>query len=308
MTKIEIWPGHAFYRALWPGLLSLLWPGLGHIYVGHWYLGIAIFVVEQSLEILLLAITNVLPPQPVIVALWLLALAVLRIAIAFDAIRRIRLGRKDVVRSWYRSTWFAAAIMIAVSVAGQYSRVPNAITAWHGSIIRTDANSPTLVRDDRVLTSTRLPEPSPGYGQMVTFSNPRHHRGVEYMARIVGLPGDHVRLKDGIVFVNDRPMTRQPHDLPAHLKSKRYAATVRQYEETLPNGQSYMVLEDTKAPPKDIAPTLVSPDHVFVINDRRGSYDLEYAGIVPAANIRAEVKLMIWPASGDYGRFLSPVR
>lgn len=308
MTKIEIWPGHAFYKALWPGLLSLYWPGLGHIYAGHWYLGIAIFVVEQSLELLLLAATNLLPPQPVIVILWLAAVAGLRIAVACDAIRRMRMGRKDQVRPWYRSAWFAAAIMIAVSVAAQYSQIPKSITAWRGSSISTDANSPTLVRGDRVLTSTRLPEPSPGYGQMITFRNPRHDRGAEYMARIVGLPGDHVRLQDGILYVNDRPVIRQPHDLPAYLKSKPYAATVRQYEETLPSGQSYMVLADTKAPRPDIAPTVVSPGHVFVINDTRGAYDLEYAGTVPVASIRAEVNLMIWPASGDYSRLLSPVR
>lgn len=307
MTKIEIWPGHAFYKALWPGLLSLLWPGLGHIYVGHWYLGIAIFVVEQSLEILLLATTNVLPLQPVIVALWLLALASMRIAFAFDAIRRMRLGRRGYLRPWYRSTWFAAAIMIAASVAGQYSRIPNAINAWRGILVQSDSNSPTLVRNDRVLTSTRLAKRPPDYGQMVIFRNPRD-RGIEYMARIVGLPGDLVQLKNGILYLNDRPVTRQPHDLPARLQSKRYAATVRQYEEALPNGRSYMVLGDARAPPKDIAPTLVSPDHVFVINDGRSSYDRYYAGVVPAADIRAEVKLMIWPASRDYGRLLSLVR
>lgn len=226
---------------------------------------------------------------------------------AFDAIRRMRLGRRGYLRPWYRSTWFAAAIMIAASVAGQYSRIPNAINAWRGILVQSDSNSPTLVRNDRVLTSTRLAKRPPDYGQMVIFRNPRD-RGIEYMARIVGLPGDLVQLKNGILYLNDRPVTRQPHDLPARLQSKRYAATVRQYEEALPNGRSYMVLGDARAPPKDIAPTLVSPDHVFVINDGRSFYDRYYAGVVPAADIRAEVKLMIWPASRDYGRLLSLVR
>lgn len=307
MTKIEIWPGHAFYRALWPGLLSLLWPGLGHIYVGHWYLGIAIFVVEQSLEILLLAITNVLPPQPVIVALWLLALAALRIAIAFDAIRRMRLGRKDGARPWYRSTWFAAAIMIATSVALQISRVSQSITGWQGRPILSDENSPTLVRGDRILSNTRLSEASPGYGEIVTFSNPRD-RGIEYTARIVGLPGDRIHLKDGVLYLNDSPVPRQPRELAPRLRGHRWSDTLRQYEETLPNGRSYTVLHDTKVVPKDIASTIVPAGQVFVFPDNR-IYSLDYIpGTVPVANIRAEVKLMIWPASGDYGRLLSPIR
>lgn len=307
MTKIEIWPGHAFYRALWPGLLSLLWPGLGHIYVGHWYLGIALFVVEQSLELLLLTSTNVLPPQPVIVALWLSALAALRISIAFDAVRRMRLGRKEDVRLWYRSTWFAAAIMIAANVTLQFSRVTQSINAWPGRLIHSDVNSPTLARGDRVLTSTRLPERSPDYGRMVTFSNPRD-RGIEYMARIVGLEGDHIQVKDGILYLNDRRVPRQPRELAPPLRGHYWSGTLRQYEETLPNERSYMVVYDTKSAPMNIAPVVVPPGHVFLLLDNRIYSLSSQLGIVPAASIRAEVKLMIWPASGDYGRFLSPVR
>lgn len=306
MTKIEIWPGHAFYKALWPGLLSLLWPGLGHIYVGYWYLGIAIFLVEQSLEILLLIITNVLPPQPVTVAVWLLAFVALRIAIGFDAIRRMRLGKRNEVRPWHRSTWFAAAILVTCNFALYSTGITRSWNAWPGIFVTSDVNAPTLMRGDRVLTS-KPPTAPFDYGQMVTFSNPRD-RGIEYMGRIVGLPGDRVRLVNGILYLNDKPVPRQLRELAPPFRGHYWSGTLRQYEETLPNGRSYMAIHDTKFGPKDIGSTVVPAGHVFVFPDSR-LYSLSYIpGTVPFENIRAEMKLMIWPASGDYGRILSPVR
>ena len=307
MNKIEIWPGHAFYRALWPGLLSLIWPGLGHIYVGRWVFGISLYVGELSLEILLMIATRVLPPLPIILALWLLTFIVLRIAIAWDAVRRMRLPRADTARPWYRSTLFAAVVMIAVNVILRFVLPSQSLMAWQGIFIGSDVNSPTLVRKERVLADVRRPVLLSGYGDVVIFSNPRD-RGITYTARIVGLSGDRVQLRSGILYINGTAVPREPRDLAITLRGRPRAATLKQYQETLPNGRSYMILESMEVVPKDTEEALVPEDSVFTLQDNRTEPDRYAMGIAPIASVLGVLDTIIWPAPGDSGRLLARVR
>jgi signal peptidase I len=72
--------------------------------------------------------------------------------------------------------------------------------------IRVDGYSmqPTLETGEFVIVSKlayRLG--SPKYGDVIVFHYPRDPKQ-EYIKRVIGLPGDHVQIKNGQVFVNEQ--------------------------------------------------------------------------------------------------------
>jgi len=76
--------------------------------------------------------------------------------------------------------------------------------------------------DDRVI-ALRLAYDfeSPSRGQMVVFRTPpaaskcgREDGGTTFVKRLIGLPGDHVRERDGSIFINGKPLN-EPYVAPA---------------------------------------------------------------------------------------------
>lgn len=92
----------------------------------------------------------------------------------------------------------------------------NAISAR----IRVDSVSmqPTLYEGDFVLVN-RLAYlfGSPKRGDVIVFQNPINPDDVPYIKRIIGLPGDVVRVSDGKVYVNDLPLTEPYLKSPTNI-------------------------------------------------------------------------------------------
>ncbi|MBA3472448.1 MAG: signal peptidase I, partial [Rubrobacter sp.] len=89
--------------------------------------------------------------------------------------------------------------------------------------------------------------------------------GVDLMKRVVGVPGDEIEVRSGILFVNG-----EQQEVP-YLNRE------------LPDDSSY----GTKTVP---------PGHVFVMGDNRAdSADSRIFGAVPKENIVGEAFLRVWP-------------
>ena len=57
--------------------------------------------------------------------------------------------------------------------------------------------------------SGRIFESEPKRGDIVVFRFPPNP-DVDYIKRLVGLPGDHIQVKDDILYINGKPVPRQP--------------------------------------------------------------------------------------------------
>jgi signal peptidase I len=113
---------------------------------------------------------------------------------------------------------------------------------------------PTLEDQERVFINKFVYRLEPiQRGDVVVFRYPRD-TSKSYIKRVIAAPGDHVRIEDGIVFVNDRRIAEEY--VPSMYED------VRSYAEAVVPPHSYFVLGD----------------HRNLSNDSRdfGSVDVSY--------------------------------
>jgi signal peptidase I len=174
----------------------------------------------------------------------------------------------------------------------------------------------------RILAST------PQRGDVVVFKTPLDNR-TDYIKRLIGLPGDRIQMKDGVLYINDEPIPKIPvAPFVEDLGGRRHE--VAQYRETLPNGVSYNVLDREPNGNLDNTDVFVVPkDCYFMMGDNRdNSLDSRVpvaaggVGYVPFENLvgKAEIlffsvddnrarlwELWKWPFAIRYGRLGDPI-
>jgi signal peptidase I len=289
-------------RALWAGLLSLILAGLGQIYGGAWRLGVILYVAAVALDLSLIGLTRFMPPTAGIVAASAGVVVLFHLAVAIEAVRRVRARSVVAPWRWYKSTWVAAVAMIAINVGLQLSHGFSYAPGWRSFYVASGSNMPTLLTTDYVLVDTRHPGSAPDYGDVVAFRHPRDP-SVDYIKRVVGLPGDRVQLRDGILYLNGKPVPREPQ------AGASGDPAFKRYRETLPNGRTYGVLETSESAAQSSEEFNVPAGFFFVLGDNRGnSLDSRYKdlGYIPIANVIGIVRTIYW--STEPARLLSRVQ
>lgn len=134
---------------------------------------------------------------------------------------------------------------------------------------------PTLQVDDRlIIDKVSYHFKQPQRGDIVVFmppdeasavcTGPRTQRSKDaYIKRVIGLPGEKIEVKQGLVFINDSPL------------KETYLDSVPEYQygpRVVPQG-SYLVLGD----------------------NRNNSCDSHYWGFVPRENIIGHAIVRFWP-------------
>lgn len=124
---------------------------------------------------------------------------------------------------------------------------------------------PTLKYGDRVLVNKfiyRFTEPE--RGDIIVFKSVQGD-DQDLIKRVVGVPGDEIKVRGGRLFVNGEPQ-REPY-----------------VNEKYPDRSFY-------------APTIVPKGHIFAMGDNRAnSQDSRVFGPVPKENIEGEAFLRFWP-------------
>jgi signal peptidase I len=202
-----------------------------------------------------------------------------------------RKQKKSIIREYLEALLWAVAIALLIRTWGlQAFKIPSS------------SMEPTLLVGDHLLVSKSayglhipheldvfrdgpggaslpgriiIPFSPPDRGDIIVFRNPEN-REVDFIKRVIGLPGEKVAIRDKTIYINDEPLSD-------------------------PWGKFEDRLFLTRRP---IGPLLVPPGSYFVMGDNRDhSYDSRFwfgdkGGFVPEQDILGKALIIYWSWDG----------
>ncbi|MDQ0394136.1 signal peptidase I [Labrys monachus] len=154
------------------------------------------------------------------------------------------------------------------------------------------------------LPSGRLWGTPPKRGDIAVFKLPKDN-STDFIKRVIGLPGDHIQMKGGRLFINGVMAPREPAGTFPMKDSFGRDIQVPLYTETLPNGVKHVVMEinGDNGYYDNTDEYVVPPDHYFMMGDNRDnsddSRDLNEVGYVPFDNFVGKGQIIFFSVSDD---------
>lgn len=177
--------------------------------------------------------------------------------------------------------------------------------------VASDSMKPSLLKGDLILVSKsaynlRFPFSTfeilrtgkPERSEVVAFSVPEQGADT-FIKRIVGVGGDRIEIREGVLLINDKPAQYYPVENTNQMKEK------------VENDRSYTIILGEK--PLNYGPVDVPKDHFFALGDNRSdSVDSRLWGPIPYSCLKGKVAL-VWLSVGNQGlirpdRWLSAIQ
>ena len=160
----------------------------------------------------------------------------------------------------------------------------------------------------------------PERGDIVVFRHPVS--GADFIKRVIGLPGDRVQMRDGVVWLNGEALPQEPAGTFEELFERQGpigqfprcanapvgpggTCIKNRYRETLPSGRSYIVLDIDQSFADNTPAYTVPEGHFFFIGDNRDNSQDSRApqsvggvGMVPFDNLIGRARHVVFSSSG----------
>jgi signal peptidase I len=161
------------------------------------------------------------------------------------------------------------------------------------------------------LFSGRIPVPllsnSPHRGDVAVFKLPTDP-SVDYIKRIVGLPGDHIQMRHGELYINDQEVPRKPAGDYIYQEDGT-TIVLHRYIEALPRGPGekpldHPIIKVGDDGPLDNTPVYDVPsgDYFAMGDNRDNSQDsrvLSAVGYIPAQNLVGKAQFLFFSTDGS---------
>ncbi|MDO5647697.1 signal peptidase I [Paracoccus sp. (in: a-proteobacteria)] len=170
--------------------------------------------------------------------------------------------------------------------------------------------------------SGRIMASEPERGDVVVFRHPT--RNVDFIKRLIGLPGDTVQMRGGLIYINGEQVPQVPAGQFIEIKEQQgsQAGSIPRcvndpvpqggqcvkdrFTETLPNGVSYDVLNITDGWVADDTPVFTVPagNYFFMGDNRDNSEDSRFPaeirglGMVPAEYLIGRADRIVFSSAG----------
>ncbi len=191
------------------------------------------------------------------------------------------LEKKSIARDWAESliVAFIIAMIIRAFILEAY-RIPS--TSMEDTLVKGDHILATKFNYGITVPFTTKKiwgaDRIPARGDVIIFTFPLNHE-LDFVKRVIGLPGDVIEVKDKKVFLNGKrfKFPQEKHTDPFTLT--RGPGMVRDF----------------------FGPVLISPGHVFVMGDNRDqSYDSRFWGQLPVENIKGKALIIYFSWTSEY--------
>lgn len=200
--------------------------------------------------------------------------------------------------------------------------IPNPVAIFKSLVLRRPEDSWSL---QLPFIHGRLLGSLPKRGDVVIVTPPGTHN--DYIKRVIGLPGDRLEVRDGVVILNGKPVKRGPlhyvdipvdtnspckasdygEDAKIRLAGGKWVCHLPIVTETLPNNRRYDTVELGWSPGDNYGPITIPADHVFLMGDNRDRSadsrfslaELGLGGAVPYENIGGRAEFVTFSLDGD---------
>lgn len=274
-------------------LLSVLAPGLGHLYAGSvrqalsWYVG----AVALS-ALLVVALVNSAFGGLALIAALVSSLGILVAVAATAALLARRAPRPYELRSFNRWWVYLIALLGSSVLSEVTSPLPYLKRHYEAFRIPSGSMEPNLLIGDFLFVIKPLRH-ARERGAIVVFSSVEDP-GLKAVKRIVAVTGDTIQMRAGRFVLRGVPAV-ESHVLsaPGRLRSETpaFRERMRLWQEP------YLTLPDTGYAPdlNNWGPLVVPAASVFVLGDNReASYDSRYWGFLPVTSIIGQPDLIYY--------------
>lgn len=277
---------------------TLITPGLGQLYNGMPRRAALFFAINLAAYLAFNALTSSAAIQSTAAIGLTLAMLIPGLAVyvfmIVDAFRGAqRIGQLELRRynRWYVYVLVilaATGLRMAMEFTPIYSR-SYSLPAW--------SMAPTLHAGDRIFVAANAyATEAPERGDVVVFEL-AEGSGAIYVKRLVGLAGDRIQMRNGVLHINGVSSIRE-FAAESTLYFSPDAEPPKIYSETFPDGRPHFITEFTDTRISDNTQEYrVPPGHIFMMGDNRdNSTDSRFPqiGFIPQENLRGEVMYIYW--------------
>ncbi len=155
--------------------------------------------------------------------------------------------------------------------------------------VASGSSAPALLSGDLIwVNKEAYRDSSPARGDLVAFwlsmadktlrPRDRYPEGERraFLFRIVGMPGERIRIQNGDLYINGKPQTSSPIGEPDDLEGQ-----LSQIFQVTGPGYSYKIARLTEHSPASFDEVTIEPDRYFVMGDNRDrAFDSRFWGTV----------------------------